>query len=141
MTAGRPRTISPSPEECELLGQELLQWATEQTEEFRFRFPQWYSEKKHILRKQWKKIIETPEFRPYYEKVQSIFATKCLTDYVKEGFAHRYLRLYDRELVEDENEKARYLSDLRKSENTDLGNYLVQTINYATNKDNPPSQV
>lgn len=141
MPAGRPRTVSPSPEECELLGQELLEWATEQTGEFRFRFSQWYSQKKHILRKEWKKIIETPEFRPYYEEVQSIFATKCLNDYVKEGFAHRYLRLYDRDLVEDENDKAKHLSDLRKAENTALGSYLVETISYATHKNNTPTQV
>ncbi len=130
MPAGMYRTCSPDPEECIQLGEELLKWATEQTGEFRFRFPQWYSLKKNILRDDWKALIKTPEFRPYYEKVQSIFADKCLAEYVKEGFGQRYLRLYDRDLVEDENDKAKYLSDLKKEENNSQPQQIVIQVSH-----------
>lgn len=115
MVAGVRRTVSPSPEECKVLGEELLKWATEESEDFRFRFAQWYSEKKGILRKEWKTLIQRPEFMPYYEKVQSIFATKCLLA-VREGFGHRYLRLYDRDLIEEENEHARFEAEIKAKE-------------------------
>ena len=127
---GRPRTVSPSPEECIKLGEELLKWATERTGEFRFRFPQWYSIKKNIIRKDWKSLIQSPEFLPYYEKVQSIFADKCLTEYVKEGFANRYLRLYDRDLIEIENEQAKYISELKKQEQNQQNQKVIFEVNY-----------
>lgn len=49
--------------------------------------------------------------------------------------------VYDHFLKEAKEEHAKYLSDLRTSENTALGNYVVKTIDYATNRDNPPTQV
>lgn len=137
MAGGRPRTVSPSPKECIELGKDLEKWSTEKTKEFRCLLGQWWCLKKGLLRSEWNTLKQCPQFLPYYEKAQQAMAVKCLNGTIKEGFAHRYIRLYDRELVEDENEKAKHLSDLRKSENTALGNYLVQTIDYATNKNNP----
>ena len=132
--SGRKRTSTPSPEECIELGEELLKWATEETEEFRFRFAQWYSVKKHILRKDWKNLIKSPEFSPYYEEVQSIFADRCLDGTVKEGFGNRYLRLYDRDLIEEENEHAKFEAQLRKDTLRDTADFIVNVINYAKDK-------
>ena len=118
MVAGRPRTSSFEKEEMINLGKELVQWVTEETDEFRFLFSQFYSIKMGILRKDWKAMVQAPEFLPYYEQAQAALALKCLNETVKEGFGHRYLRLYDRELVEEENEQKKFESELRKKENS-----------------------
>lgn len=114
MPAGRPRTSSPSPEECIKLGEELVKWATEPTTEWRCLFQQWYSLEKGILRKDWKNLIETPEFSPYYEKAQSALAAKAVNGTMEKSFGQRYVRLYDRGLIEVENEQAKFDAELRR---------------------------
>ncbi len=104
MVAGRPRTVSPQPEESVKLGEELVKWATEPTKEWRCLFQQWYSLKMGILRKDWKALVQRPEFMPYYEMAQAALAVKCVNGTMKDGFGQRYIRLYDRDLVEIENE-------------------------------------
>ncbi len=120
MVAGRPRKSSPSPSDCIKLGEDLIKWLTEETKEFRFLFQQWYSLKHGILRKDWKNIIVTPEFSPYYEQAQSILSRKCLDGTVKEGFGHRYLRLYDRCLIDSENEHARFEAEIKAKEQKNI---------------------
>lgn len=117
MVAGRPRTVSYEKEEMIKLGEELLIWATEETDEFRFLFQQFYSIKKGIIRKDWKSIVQMPEFLPYYEMAQTILANKCINGYVSEGFGHRYLKYYDPNLQYHEREEKQFESDLRKKEN------------------------
>ena len=116
---GAPRTVSPSPKECEMLGKELALWATEETEEFRCLFQQWYSIKKGILRKEWKTLIQRPEFVPYYEIAQAALAKRCIDGTMKEGFGHRYLRLYDRSLVEEENDNKLFDTKLKLMKESD----------------------
>ncbi len=136
MTAGRPRTVSPEPEECIKLGEELLEWLTEPTEEFRVLFGQFWALKKRMLRKEWKKLIEIPEFRPYYEACQQILAVKCLDGTLKEGQGNRYLRLYDRDLIEAENEQAKIDADLKKQSNEPIHQKIVVELNYPNASDN-----
>ena len=95
MPAGRPRKNSPPPEECDKLGQELLAWAAEDDKkEPHLRFAQWYSLIKGILRKDWKALIQIPEFLPYYEAAQTHLATRTLNPKILEkSFGHRYIRL------------------------------------------------
>ena len=102
-----------------MLGKELALWATEETEEFRCLFQQWYSIKKGILRKEWKTLIQRPEFVPYYEIAQAALAIKCLDGSMKEGFGHRYLRLYDRILTEAENDGKVFDAKLRLMKESD----------------------
>jgi len=118
------RTVTPSDEEIEELGKELLAWVhyedlTEEEKEKapkRFRFPQWYSEEKNILRNSWKALVKTKIFRPYYEQAQSVMANRCVDGTLKEGFGHRYLRLYDREIVEEENSLLKLKAELARKE-------------------------
>ncbi len=110
---GKPRTVSPPSNDCVELGEDLVKWATEETKEWRCLFQQWYSMKKGILRKDWKALIQVPEFLPYYEKAQSALAVKCQI-LMKEGFGQRYLRLYDRNLVEEENENKKFELQIQK---------------------------
>lgn len=112
---GRPRYVEPvSKEECDNLGKELVKWATEPTEEKRTSLGFWYSLEKGILRRQWKALIQRPEFLPYYESAQLALARKLHNDELEKGMAQRYLRLFDRDLVEEENEQAKYDAELKR---------------------------
>lgn len=133
-TVGRPRTSSPSPERCIELGEDLVKWATEKTDEWRCLFQQWYSLKQGILRNDWKAMIKTDEFRPYYEKAQSALAMRAVDGTMKEGFGQRYIRLYDRELTEEENEAKKFDAQLRKDVLRDTADILVNVINYSKDK-------
>jgi len=109
MPAGAPRTVSLSIEEMEELGKELLEWVLiEKGEDEKYprsRFAQFYSIKKMIPRKSWKAFIQLPEFLPYYEAAQAILAQRCMDqDVMEKSFGHRFLRLYERDVVEDEND-------------------------------------
>ena len=132
---GRPRTVSPQPEECVELGEDLLKWATEETEEWRCQFQQWYSLKMGILRKDWKALIQVPQFLPYYEMAQSALAKKAADGTMKEGFGQRYLRLYDRNLIEEENEQAKIDADLRKPDQENSKTLTVNIIDYSGKKE------
>jgi len=103
---GIHRSLSPSDDELDALGQELIAWCLEvpkKGEEKHALLPQWYSVKKHILRDTWKAIIKQPVFRPYYEEAQVLLGMKLIQGSVKEGFAHRFLRLYHADVREDDD--------------------------------------
>lgn len=136
MVAGAPRTTSLPPEEMIMLGEELLKWATEETKELRFLFQQFYSIEKGILRDEWKAYIKCPEFRPYYEKTQSILALKCIDGTVKEGFGHRYLKYYDPSLQQHEREEKQFESDLRKKEIESQNEFAKQILQKTTESNN-----
>lgn len=130
--SGRPRTTSPTPEECIELGEDLVKWATEPTQknDWRCLFQQWYSIKMGILRKDWKSLIQKPEFVPYYEMAQAALSVKCVNGTMKDGFGQRYIRLYDRDLVEAENEQAKIDAELRKQSDADQHQKVIFEVNY-----------
>ena len=100
----RPRTAIPESKELIELGEDLLEWASEEVEgEIRCRWCQWYACKHFIIRKQWKRMIDTDEFRPYYEAAQPYLAQKWVDGTINQSIAHRYLRIYDPELKEHED--------------------------------------
>lgn len=115
---GAPRTVSPSPEECIKLGEELLEWVkVEDEKKPRLRFQQFYSIEKMIIRKHWKSIIQTPEFLPYYQKAQAILAERCLDGTMEKSFGQRYIRVYDRDLIDEEWAELEFKAELaRKKE-------------------------
>ena len=114
---GRPRTSSPSPQERIKIGEELIRWVKEENENNpHLLFSEFYSLHMHILRKDWKLIIEREEFKPYYEQAQAVLAKRCMDGTMEKSFGQRFIRLYSRELTEEENETAKYNSDLRKAE-------------------------
>ncbi len=132
--SGRPRTSSPPPEECVKLGKELVKWATEETKEWRCLFQQWYSLEKGIRRKDWKNLILAPEFSPYYEKAQAALAKKAVDGTIEKSFGHRYIRLYDKALIDEENEQAKHDANLKKEILNDTSDFIVKIINYAKEK-------
>jgi hypothetical protein len=119
MPAGRPRTSVPEKNELIELGKDLLQWASEKKKgELRCRWCEWYSRKHFFIRAQWKHMIEKPEFRPYYESAQGYLADRWIDGTINQSIAHRYLRLYDPDLRENEdidsdNEAARKANALK----------------------------
>jgi hypothetical protein len=102
--AGRPRIISLPPNETIKLGQELVIWATEKTSEIRTSFCFFYNLKKGITYKEWKELKQKQEFRPYYEKARAALAQKLHSQALEKGLSHRYIRMYDQEMAENENQ-------------------------------------
>jgi hypothetical protein len=104
MVAGRPRTSVPETKELIKLGEDLLSWASTKKEgELRCRWCEWYAKKHFFIRKQWKRMLDTEEFRPYYEAAQVHLAEKWIDGTIHQSIAHRYLRIYDPELTEQED--------------------------------------
>lgn len=116
MTAGRPRSAIPEKEELIELGKELVKWASEEQkkgEPIRVRFCDWYTAK-GFIRKQWEHMREKPEFQWYYELARSLMAIRYIDGTVNQSIAHRYLRMYDPELRDEENKDAND-NELRKA--------------------------
>lgn len=118
MAGGRPRTVTPPPEECIKLGEDLIAWLHE---EKRLHLSGWWALKQGMLRKEWEALKMCPEFLEYYEKAKAYMVHICLDGTIKEGFGHRYLRLYDRELIDEENAQKKWESDLKSKENEKVG--------------------
>lgn len=105
MPAGRPRSAIPEKAELIKLGEKLVEWAAEKQKKgdpIRVRFCDWYTEE-GFIRKQWEHMREKPEFQWYYEKARSILALRYVDGTVNQSIAHRYLRMYDPELRDDED--------------------------------------
>jgi hypothetical protein len=101
----RPRTVIPEKGELIELGKDLVKWASQaqkKGESIRVRFCDWYTEQ-GFIRKQWEEFRDKPEFSWYYEKARSLMALRYVDGTVNQSIAHRYLRMYDPELRDDEN--------------------------------------
>jgi len=110
MPAGRPRLVAPTPEQCIEIGERLKKWITYPINQ---RFQQFYTSN-GILRKDWKNLIQMPEFLPYYEEAQAALAQKCIDGTMEKSFGHRFIRLYERDLVEEENDTAKFTAEIKK---------------------------
>ncbi|HUD01382.1 MAG TPA: hypothetical protein VMR37_03585, partial [Rhabdochlamydiaceae bacterium] len=97
-------TSIPEKEELIELGKDLLDWASEKKKgELRCRWCEWYAKKHFFIRKQWKRMVDTEEFRPYYEAAQVYLGEKWIDGTINQAIAQRYLRIYDPELKENED--------------------------------------
>lgn len=142
---GRPRTTSPDPEECIRLGEALVKWATEKTPEdepLRSRFCEWYTLPEiSMIRKEWDLLLQKEEFRVYYERAQAALGRRLIDGTINPSIGQRFMWHYVPEAKEQEIEKMEKASALKTSENSALGSFLVQTINYATYKNNTSPQI
>lgn len=102
--AGRPRTTTPSDEELEALGEEMLAWIDAQDEILHL--SQWYTIEKGFLYNEWKAFIQKPTFLPYYE----IALKKMGLQYIKKdspiepALKQRWQRVYFKDLREQEDQ-------------------------------------
>lgn len=119
---GRPRDITPSPEECDILGKDLIEWASYKElegEPKRLLFAQWYCNKHKMIRREWKALLKLEQFAPYYEEAKALLALKTIDGTMEKSFGHRYLRLYDQGLKEAEDEDKQFDADLKKQDTTE----------------------
>jgi hypothetical protein len=113
---GRPRSRIPEKEELIEFGKDLVQWASEKQkkgETIRVRFCDWYTDR-GFIRKQWELFRNLPEFSWYYERARSLLALRYVDGTVNQSIAHRYLRMYDPEVRDDEDKDAD-TAELRKA--------------------------
>lgn len=133
-TGGRPRYTSPSPEEVIKLGEDLVQWATEPTSEKRTAWSFWYCLKHGMIQTQFKALKNLEEFKPYYEIARSAMAQKIHNEELEKGMAHRYVRMYDRELAEEEDQTKRDDADIKRMSDEQVQDLLVKIISYSDAK-------
>lgn len=113
---GRPRTVSPPPEELESLGIEMVSWLKENPGALHI--SEWYCLEKFFTENAWKTMIERPEFVGYYEQAKRIIGKKYLdkTSNVREGISQRWQRVYFKDLRDQEDEDAKFNSRLKAEE-------------------------
>jgi hypothetical protein len=102
---GRPRTCIPSKDELIELGKDLVEWASAKQKKgdpIRVRFCDWYTDR-GFIRRQWEEFRDKPEFSWYYEKARSLLALRYIDGTVNQSIAHRYLRMYDPEMKDNED--------------------------------------
>ena len=116
MAGGRPRTVSPPPEDFIALGEEMLDWLDKHPETLHL--SEWYTIHKMYTYNQWKQFIAKPEFHPYYETALKIVGKHYLNkdSPVNPSISQRWQRVYFKDLREQEDEDARFNSELKKSE-------------------------
>lgn len=115
MAAGRPRTTSLQPDEMIALGEEMLLWV-ELNDPIHLK--QWYSIHKGFLYNEWKAMIQIPQFLPYYEQALALVSLKYITkdSPIDSSIKHRWIRLYFKDVKEEEDETAKFTSDLKVAE-------------------------
>lgn len=116
MPAGAPRTTSPSPDECIELGKHLVHWASTPPKEgmLKTNFQYWYAIEQFMTFKQWKALKQISQFLPYYEMARALLHNNMVRGDVKEGVMQRYLRYYDIDLMEGEDETKKFGEDIKK---------------------------
>ncbi len=97
----RPRTTTPPDEDLEKLGEEMIQWVTLNQP---MHLSQWYTIHKRFTYNQWKAMIQIPLFLPYYEQALKMVGIKYINGDVNPSIAQRFLRVYFKDLKEEEDE-------------------------------------
>src|SRR6185503_14915744 len=110
MAGGRPRTTSLEPDDMIALGKEMVDWVKKNNP---LHLSYWYLRVKKIIFKDWRIYRERPEFTPYYEEALSIVGENYINGTVDKSIAQRFLRIYFKDLKEEEDSTAKYNADLK----------------------------
>jgi hypothetical protein len=110
---GRPRTVSLHPDGMEKLGKEMVDWVIKNDP---YHLNEWYSITKRFTYKEWKTFIQRPEFVPYYEQALTYVSKHYINGDINPSIAQRFLRIYFKDVKEEENETAKFNSDLKVEE-------------------------
>lgn len=99
---GRPRTVTPQPEEMIKLGEEMVAWVKINKP---VHLNQWWLIEKDITKRVWEGMRDAPEFRHYYEKALSIIGNNYIEkdSNVDPRVKDRFLRLYHKDLTSQED--------------------------------------
>jgi hypothetical protein len=97
---GRPRTTSFSEEEMIALGKEMVDWVKANNP---IHINLWYSGHKRFTYNEWKSFIQLEEFLPHYQEAMTHIGKNYLDGTINSSIAHRFLRLYFKDLKEIED--------------------------------------
>lgn len=114
----RPRTEFTN-EEVQQLGEEMLEWVSVNKP---IHLSQWYSIEKMLTYNEFKTLSHYEDFIPYYQKALAIVGIKYLDGTVNSSISHRWQRVYFKDLREEEDETAKFNSDLKTKENNEKAN-------------------
>ncbi len=131
MAGGRPRTCSFPPEEMEDLGEEMLDWININQP---IHLSQWYTIHKRFTYNEWKTFIQRPEFVPYYEIALKLVGIKYLDGSVDKSIAQRFLRVYFKDLKEEENETSEFEYKLKVQEQSAVSEDQIKRHNALMNQ-------
>lgn len=87
---------------------------------------EYYAVVRGIPRHTWKALIKTDVLLPYYEKAQAIIARRYVDGTVSSSIAHRFLRIYYKDVGESENEELREKLELELEYKKKLIEYDMQ---------------
>ena len=79
-----------------------------------------------MTRDVFKALVKREEFRPYYESARAALLHKLHSEELEKGITQRYLRLYDRDLSDLEDDQVRLKAELAKESLDGNQVYLVQ---------------
>lgn len=107
MPAGRPRTISFSPDQMVELGKEMIEHVKKHKKTI-LHLCEWYTIEKGFTYKEWKTFIQREEFIPYYEAALKIVGLKYVdkTSNIRDKISDRWQRVYFPDLKEQEDRDA-----------------------------------
>lgn len=128
MVAGRPRTVSPDPEESIELGKEMVEWVSQNKPTH---LSEWYSLEKYIPYKIWKNMCDMPEFSPYYEVALNLVAKNSRDGTLDKSLSQRFLSMYHRDLSQFERDEKVFESKLKAQETLTINDdYLNKFDSY-----------
>lgn len=99
---GRPRTVSPPPEDMIKLGEEMIEWVIVNDP---IHLSKWYCIEKGFTDRQWDAMVQMPEFLPYYEAAMKMVGYKYIErdNELEPSLKHRWLRVYFKDLKRQED--------------------------------------
>ena len=113
---GRPRTVSFEPDEMIKLGEGMVKWCSENKP---LHLSQFWSVYKDISDDDWETLKKRPEFVRYYAKAMRIIGYSYLDKDSKVDcrVKDRWLRVYFKDLKNQEDEDAKFKAQLSSQDN------------------------
>jgi len=117
---GVPRTVCPEDDELKELGEEMLAWVNENNP---LHIREWWLIHKDITEKSWDVMCQKDIFLHYYNKALSVVAKNYIDkdSQVPDSIKNRFLRMYFKDLRDEEDEKKRTEIRMRVEAVKDIG--------------------
>jgi hypothetical protein len=125
---GAPRTTCPGDDELKALGEDLVAWAGEETDELRISYDQWYAVLHGIREQDWELMLLKPAFSGYHKTARALLSMRYKNGRVNPSIAQRFLRLYCPELRKEENETLAYKAELARQKEQEDKDELVRNL-------------
>lgn len=145
MPAGRPRTVSLSPEEMIELGKEMVEWVMGNNP---IHLSMWYCIEKGYTESEWDTMSKKPEFVQYYEQALKLVGYNYISKNsdVEPSIKQRWQRVYFKDLKAEENETKAYEARLKAQADLQAhSQYVAQhvmTMDYLERmRQKPPAQL